>query len=263
MRRPVPGLLLKVRDQLDHDAVARWRVPAWVAEFLFVLPLLLSVVLAASVVYPSLYFRLLNEDGLVEWLQFVCFSLASILGFLVATHYWKEGDRSASAFFLVFAVGCLFLAGEEISWGQRVFDFGTPSALEEVNMQGEANVHNVGLVRVGLKFVAIAVGLGGFLVPWLAGVRRRLPEFLIPPFFLASAFLVIFLYNFGRLVYEPEGFFRGGENVNVKFSRFGEWPELCVAYILVAFTFLTWRRKARWTSGSEAEMTGASARDRD
>ena len=248
---------------MADDATEHWGVPARIAETLFVLPFVLSVVLAASVVHPSLYFRLFDEDGPVEWLQAICFALAALMGFLIARHHWRAGQRAVGAFFVLLGLCCVFLAGEEISWGQRVFDFGTPSALEDVNMQGEANVHNVGLVRVGLKFVAIAVGLGGFLVPWLAGVRRRLPEFLIPPFFLASAFLVIFLYNFGRLVYEPEGFFRGGENVNVKFSRFGEWPELCVAYILLAFTFLTWRRKARWTSGSEAEMTGVSARDRE
>src|SRR5688500_16187413 len=38
---------------------------------------------------------------------------------------------------------CLFGAGEEISWGQRVFDIETPSSLMERNAQKELNLHNL------------------------------------------------------------------------------------------------------------------------
>lgn len=42
-------------------------------------------------------------------------------------------------------------AGEEISWGQRIFDFATPENLAAVNVQNEFNFHNIELVHgVGL-----------------------------------------------------------------------------------------------------------------
>ena len=43
---------------------------------------------------------------------------------------------------IVYGLGALFLvvcAGEEISWGQRLFGFASPDALEAVNKQGETN----------------------------------------------------------------------------------------------------------------------------
>ena len=46
---------------------------------------------------------------------------------------------------ICYAFGALVLfwiAGEEISWGQRIFDLSTPDALE-ANTQGELNLHNL------------------------------------------------------------------------------------------------------------------------
>jgi hypothetical protein len=34
-------------------------------------------------------------------------------------------------------------AGEEINWGQRIFGFKTPEALNKVNVQGEFSIHNI------------------------------------------------------------------------------------------------------------------------
>ena len=33
--------------------------------------------------------------------------------------------------------------GEEISWGQRIFDITPPEILEEINVQNEINLHNM------------------------------------------------------------------------------------------------------------------------
>ncbi len=39
----------------------------------------------------------------------------------------------------------LFAAGEEISWGQRIFEIDTPDALVDANRQQETNLHNLGI----------------------------------------------------------------------------------------------------------------------
>src|SRR5690606_26277451 len=41
------------------------------------------------------------------------------------------------------ALLALFGAGEEISWGQRIFDIETPAALKARNAQEELNLHNL------------------------------------------------------------------------------------------------------------------------
>jgi len=38
---------------------------------------------------------------------------------------------------------CLFGAGEEISWGQRIFGLETPDFLSDKNAQGEIGLHNL------------------------------------------------------------------------------------------------------------------------
>jgi hypothetical protein len=38
-----------------------------------------------------------------------------------------------------------FAFGEELSWGQRMFNFQTPAAVQQVNLQGETTIHNLAL----------------------------------------------------------------------------------------------------------------------
>ena len=47
------------------------------------------------------------------------------------------------AIFAFVALGCFFVAGEELSWGQWIFGWGTPEALAAVNLQNETNAHNL------------------------------------------------------------------------------------------------------------------------
>ncbi len=83
------------------------------------------------------------EDGFIEWMTSLtlfgafCFS---IYRFVTARQLF--GYRGKFILLLVAAV-CLFGAGEEISWGQRIFDIETPASLAERNAQKELNLHNL------------------------------------------------------------------------------------------------------------------------
>lgn len=122
----------------------------------------------------ALYTR---EDMLVEWLtvlgllagSFVCFSRAFRVG---ASRGWM---------FLLTALGLglmLFLAaGEEISWGQRLFGIESPDYFKENNTQQETNFHNliVGGVRVNrwiFSFLLTAV-LSAYLILLPLLYRRK------------------------------------------------------------------------------------------
>lgn len=54
--------------------------------------------------------------------------------------------------FLGFALIAFFGAGEEISWGQRIFNIQTPEALNQVNAQGELTVHNIAINGKQIEF---------------------------------------------------------------------------------------------------------------
>jgi hypothetical protein len=132
-----------------------------------------------------------QEDGIVEWATFLAFVIAA--GYLVvvvrrvAPSWWYQGAC------LLLAAFCLVVAGEEISWGQRLFGFKPPDVFLERNFQQELNLHNVLMNERGLGFaleskhLVMAIVLG-FCVVWPMLVRHKRLEVLAPlapPFSLA------------------------------------------------------------------------------
>ena len=108
----------------------------------------IAVFLAVSVVLarinPEVFAEEFTvEDGFVEWTTSITLFIAfcySLYRFFRARH--RFGLRGRLILLFIAAV-CLFGAGEEISWGQRVFDIETPAALAERNAQKEFNLHNL------------------------------------------------------------------------------------------------------------------------
>ena len=144
---------------------------------------------------PETYVGIAQEDGTVEWATFLAFVMAA--GWLAVVvrktseSWWFKGAC------LLLAVFCLVIAGEEISWGQRLLGFKPPDVFLERNFQQELNLHNVLMNERGLGFKleskhlvsAIAIGFG---FVWPALVHR--PRFrvfapLAPPIVLAPVFL--------------------------------------------------------------------------
>jgi hypothetical protein len=95
---------------------------------------------------------------------------------------------------LALALFCLFVAGEEISWGQRLFGFRPPNYFLEQNYQQEANLHNLLKNVLDTRYMVMAVALlYGVLAPFLAEVTR-LPATLaahpvLSPWFACVAWL--------------------------------------------------------------------------
>ncbi len=83
------------------------------------------------------------EDGFIEWLTVVPLVIITC----VAVSYLVKLSHSRNWMFSivvsVIALFCFFSAGEEISWGQRIFHIKTPEYFAEHNTQDELNVHNL------------------------------------------------------------------------------------------------------------------------
>lgn len=90
-----------------------------------------------------------KEDGIYENVGALFFLLTAIVFFLLATkpkRFLSENIKSRnikSFYFLCLAFLFVFAFGEEISWGQRIFNYATPEAIKEINAQGEFNLHNI------------------------------------------------------------------------------------------------------------------------
>jgi len=89
-----------------------------------------------------------DEDRPFEYGGAMCFALASVM-FLWMYCKSLAGNNFAiirtkrNAFFALLAAVFLFAAGEEISWGQRLFNFEVPDIVLAQNLQNEFNIHNL------------------------------------------------------------------------------------------------------------------------
>ena len=120
---------------------------------------ILLVVLAYFPAYVSkdLLIRLTREDGPFEWTTAILL-LATCIAFLVlailpnySIFKSKKGVGSRPLYFVLFALLFLFASGEELSWGQRIFNFDTPEAIKERNVQEEFNIHNLEIFHGSTK----------------------------------------------------------------------------------------------------------------
>ena len=83
------------------------------------------------------------EDAWAEWATFYAFAGAALL-FSVACWQWVRHRGWVPILTLSgLIVFCISVAGEEISWGQRLFAFQPPEMFMKLNYQQELNVHNL------------------------------------------------------------------------------------------------------------------------
>lgn len=93
--------------------------------------------------------KLTREDGFYENMGAIFFMLTAIAFFILALKPSLFQGNNGSAgiyekwYFLLFGLLFVFACGEEISWGQRIFNFSTPESIKESNVQEEFNFHNL------------------------------------------------------------------------------------------------------------------------
>jgi hypothetical protein len=141
------ALLLAVAMLWAGREHLRWRWPS--GEVIQVCALITIGVFLAYAVYISrvepeaFRYSLVVEDGFVESVTVIVLLAAMTVCF--RRFMQLRGERSPLFLFVTFLLGafCLFGAGEEISWGQRIFGLETPEFFEENNAQGEIGLHNL------------------------------------------------------------------------------------------------------------------------
>ena len=82
-----------------------------------------------------------SEDGPLEWIQFIEYAISSILALLIYVRT-KRKKNINSIIWLLIALLSFVIAGEEISWGERITGIGINS-ISDINVQGETNFHNL------------------------------------------------------------------------------------------------------------------------
>jgi hypothetical protein len=168
-----------------------------------------SVALAATLWWPAggesavrLQAWLRSEDGF--WETVTALGLFGAAGFFVDAglrHPRAVPGNARSVRWMLVGMGLLFFfgAGEEISWGQRIFDIATPEGLRSVNVQGELNVHDIGgywanyVLMLGIFFYLVALPILERLFVDVRGIVAFLglpvPPLAFVPFGIVATFL--------------------------------------------------------------------------
>jgi hypothetical protein len=115
---------------------------------------------------PDRYNMLMQEDRVIEWGTVWLFLAAGLIGL-------RNSIRHRRIFDGLVALFCLFIAGEEFSWGQRLLGFYSPEYFLANNFQQEVNIHNLpgSFLKPKWIFIIALAGYGVFL-PLLARSRR-------------------------------------------------------------------------------------------
>jgi hypothetical protein len=126
---------------------------------------------------PEAFGLWMQEDGWAEWGTFWSFLAAAVLFGRRAIRKSDTVLTRVLAFLL--CAFCVFVAGEEISWGQRVFAYRPPDYFLEKNYQQELNVHNLltkkealGMSLDSRYLIAFIAFVYGVLAPLVVRIPR-------------------------------------------------------------------------------------------
>jgi hypothetical protein len=178
------------------------------------------VVLSLFVIWRLQYTASLSvwaiEDGPIENATAILYFAAAVVFGLIAFRKDDSADNPMKfrrGFLLLWAAACFVMAGEEISWGQRILNFETPASLAAVNYHQETNFHNLDFVLkyladsktapLGISIHPLIMIFVGFLFPLSAATntgRRTIRKYGFPVVPAAYLVLIIGALFYGKIL---------------------------------------------------------------
>ena len=202
---------------------------------------------AGAYVFTPIQLNMINiENGIIENLS-VLFLIIAFL-FSVTLLSKLRGQRARFVTHGIMAFLFFFMAGEEMSWGQHLFDLADPVILNGINVQGEINFHNM-FGYFAVHFFIAGIFIYGFVLSFFAHFsvfcRKFFDFFGIPIASLGLAigfFMVSMLQSWiaGALIALQTGF------------RIEELRELLTAIALSVLMWESWLLLNRKKKGMES-----------
>lgn len=186
--------------------------------FFILLPFwLYSLMFIFKIHFEEAYYQIRKEDSLVEYLTMLGYLFIvypTIKSFTIIKN--SSSIKKLTIFvyagaFLIIGIGSFIIAGEEISWAQRIIGFDTPEALVDRNAQNEFNFHNdalvAGLIYYGYWLVAFYGVTANVLTKIIAGIFtntkivRKFFHLFSPPIEAVGFFIPMLIFATLRLYY--------------------------------------------------------------
>lgn len=174
-----------------------------------------------------------SENGLIENSQVVIALTGCLLAMIKARDYLTNGNRLEALWFGCMALGMIYIAGEEVSWGQWIFHWDTPAPFQALNDQNETNLHNMSSwldqkPRIVLELMIIFSGLVFVFIN--ARHPGKLPVSLVrflPPAQAAGTAIVYVFFKVNDIL---------DQDPDMRlFVRASELVEITIYYYLLAY----------------------------
>ncbi|WP_420345093.1 hypothetical protein [Pelagibius sp.] len=190
---------------------------------------------------------MVTERGMIEHATV----LVAIVGFFLALQNFRLRAACPKPWFgpyaILFALGFVYIVGEEMSWGQHLVGWESSEWFIQANRQQETNFHNLhqSIDRLPKSILGAAVVISGVLVPLIPGLRRlqtasfngHWPWLWPTPAVRTTAVLFFLVWIFDRGLVLTD--LNEGEGYNLRFT---ELRELLTVYFLALYTGCLYHR---------------------
>lgn len=195
----------------------RWWQRHW-QKVIVILPFVIFFGAVLINLFPfNVFLELVKEDRLVENTQFWVLALGSAVALWHSLQLRKTSSIFTAGCFLCIAVVFALIAGDEISWGQRILGIQTHEYIKTINRQEELTIHNLyaleWLVKYGYATVAF-LGIAGW--PLLKIAQPRMAKYA-PSWLLIGYFLL------------PFGFYAA--QIRILWGIWHRWSEVAELYL--------------------------------
>jgi hypothetical protein len=202
-------------------------------------------------VTPTLYGAWIHgEQGLLEMAQFLVSLGAAGVGVALLFKRALQTRPALLVWVATGTAGCLYIAGEEVSWGQHLFHWTTPEYWSALNDQHETNLHNVSswLDQKPRSLLELGVVVGGILLPIAAlhwpHIRTCPAGIIIPPFLCLPSAVLAEVTRLSERVAE----WTGGD-IDAILVRPSEYQELYF-YLFLLFYMISLGKRLEPTTGA-------------
>jgi len=192
------------------------------------------------------YINFISEDGPVEYATVLVYLVTFILSLLCAKIFFKNGKKKFSYLYFGMALIFIFIAIEEISWGQRILDLEMPEFFLE-STQDEFNIHDLPPFSYVEDASFIFAGfLGGTL--WIFFQKSKSTQFysfsrfFVPGWYLMSYFIPIAIFYFIFHLTPPENISEIGIRWDFLFEKEQEPFEFLLSVGFLGFILINYIR---------------------
>ena len=192
------------------------------------------------------YINFISEDGPVEYATVLVYLVTFILSLLCAKIFFKNGKKKFSYLYFGMALIFIFIAIEEISWGQRILDLEMPEFFLE-STQDEINIHDLPPFSYAEDPSFIIAGLIGGLL-WIFFRKSKntnfysFKRFFVPGWYLMSYFLPMSIFYLILNLTPPEQISPIGIHWEFLFEKEQEPFEFLLSVAFLGFILINFIR---------------------